>query len=752
MKRGLVFGIVLGLVLINLSFVSADIPVSSCQNLQDINNNLGEDYYLTQDIDCSGFGTFEDIGGWSDPFLGRFDGRGFKIIMTGVSFESWTQGLFSELGVGGEIKNVGLINISLSAVGNDVGCLVGVNKGEISKSYVFCSLIDVFSNHIGGLVHENYGTIKDCYVGGTIIGSTLIRSGGLVAENSGGDIINSYSIAQVTDSRAFVGSFFPSSTCSGCFWDFETSGSGSSGSTECDGGATAKTTAEMKTEATFTSAGWDFDNNWAIDPTINDGYPYIKICSPEDIIMKLYQPTNTHGALWNDPSGDYDIDICYSDYFGTYTGDTATVHDCSDKDQFLFLNSSYNSHVSSTQDGTYSIPICYGDLQCSVMLDPEGDDCDGEIIASLNGTTNAHISKGDFSGYDYKVCCGGSTGGVYWADMNGNPITEAEIEDTVLLIYEDMAGMDYDFEIKEDGSTIKTITDTFDYGTHLAVKWKINQDNIDEAQRWWEFWEGDTVEFKFEVNGEESDILSVDEGSYNNSKPFVNIISPSAESIYVIDENTGFTGDIPFDQNSGDEDDDLKLTWDFADGNITVFENIVETGEGDTAHRYDINSLGTKRINVRVNEMTRSQWDDDQSRIYIYGEGIFVLAIVDEPPYNKTIDGTLVYVNANRSRAIECNYVNATCNANAANKGISGNPCEEVIGELGNSIYCYSLESMRDVGHDLIFEWTFDAGTDNEKLLVGNWTDANYRTYVEFLHGFRDTGLHTLDLRVGYAV
>ena len=38
-------------------------------------------------------------------------------------------------------------------------------------------------------------------------------------------------------------------------------------------GATAKTTAEMKNQSTFTDAGWDFASIWRIDPDYNDGYP-----------------------------------------------------------------------------------------------------------------------------------------------------------------------------------------------------------------------------------------------------------------------------------------------------------------------------------------------------------------------------------------------------------------------------------------------------------------------------------------------
>ena len=83
--------------------------------------------------------------------------------------------------------------------------------------------------------------------------SSVIR-GGLVGTISGGTI---------TDS----------------FYDTTTSGQSDTGK------GTGKTTAEMKTLATFTdtattglSTSWDFDTIWNIDntSTINNGYPYLR--------------------------------------------------------------------------------------------------------------------------------------------------------------------------------------------------------------------------------------------------------------------------------------------------------------------------------------------------------------------------------------------------------------------------------------------------------------------------------------------
>jgi hypothetical protein len=56
-----------------------------------------------------------------------------------------------------------------------------------------------------------------------------------------------------------------------CYWDKETSGQTTSAGSEPFFG---KTTAEMKTQATFT--GWDFTTPvWGINPAYNSGYPYL---------------------------------------------------------------------------------------------------------------------------------------------------------------------------------------------------------------------------------------------------------------------------------------------------------------------------------------------------------------------------------------------------------------------------------------------------------------------------------------------
>ncbi len=74
----------------------------------------------------------------------------------------------------------------------------------------------------------------------------------------------------------------PIGTASHCFWDKDASGCTIS-TGEGIGVIEGCTTAQMKNILTFTNGGWDFTgetvngtaDNWAINPAINDGYPYL---------------------------------------------------------------------------------------------------------------------------------------------------------------------------------------------------------------------------------------------------------------------------------------------------------------------------------------------------------------------------------------------------------------------------------------------------------------------------------------------
>jgi PGF-pre-PGF domain-containing protein len=117
--------------------------------------------------------------------------------------------------------------------------------------------------------------------------------------------------------------------CINSFWDIDTSGT-TANSSNCP--AIGLNTIQMKTQSTFTDAGWDFSGAWAIDgtETINDGYPYLTglpavINSAPDLnILKIegYADDEELPAFSYVKDGNISIDFNVMD---ADAGDTLTV-------------------------------------------------------------------------------------------------------------------------------------------------------------------------------------------------------------------------------------------------------------------------------------------------------------------------------------------------------------------------------------------------------------------------------------------
>ena len=185
--------------------------------------------------------------------------------------------------------------------GDNSGGFVGYNSNFGSVSGCYATGSDSGGDYSGGFVGSNqlYSTVSGCYSTGNVVGGTNV---GGFAGNSGStyggeQISNCYATGNVVASGNFVGGLVGNnylgaiSTCyskgavsgtspvgglvgynnitsSNSFWDTQTSGQSSSGS-----GDNGENTSQMKMQSTFTNAGWDFANTWAIDPTVNNGYP-----------------------------------------------------------------------------------------------------------------------------------------------------------------------------------------------------------------------------------------------------------------------------------------------------------------------------------------------------------------------------------------------------------------------------------------------------------------------------------------------
>ncbi|NLH18139.1 MAG: hypothetical protein GX455_16305 [Phycisphaerae bacterium] len=176
-------------------------------------------------------------------------------------------------------------SVILSGYTSTAGGLIGrSNQSVFQRCYSTGSVIGIDNSALGGLVGEFTlgGSIQHCFAQGSVTGKWVLgglvgrgddttgsfisncyatgsvtgqnRTGGLVGFLAGPDIINCYSTGTVqadTTTGGLIGLYI-SGDITNSFWDMDTSGMATSQ------GGEGKTTAEMKTPATFTDAGWDF--------------------------------------------------------------------------------------------------------------------------------------------------------------------------------------------------------------------------------------------------------------------------------------------------------------------------------------------------------------------------------------------------------------------------------------------------------------------------------------------------------------
>ena len=252
--------------------------------------SLGGNYVLGANIvDSSpsmstwnGNAGFTPIGTAAANFTGVFDGLGHTVSGLTINRPSTNNvGLFGYAAqTSSIIRNVGIVGGSVTGSGN-VGGLAGTGEGSISNSYATGSVSGNGSN-IGGLVgmfaYNFASTINDSYATGHVSGGSNV--GGLVGTNTQGTITNS-------------------------FWDKTTSGQTTSA------GGTGMTTAQMQTQANFTSAtsangnanpGWDFTKPvWKIVSSVNQGYPCLAwsaacVAPPTQIYLDLLAGSSIYGS------------------------------------------------------------------------------------------------------------------------------------------------------------------------------------------------------------------------------------------------------------------------------------------------------------------------------------------------------------------------------------------------------------------------------------------------------------------------
>jgi hypothetical protein len=178
------------------------IEISTAEQLASIgtdeNYPLGGSYFMTADIDLSGYSNWNPIGNYGadseSKFTGIFDGNNHVISNLTINFDGDYKGLFGYISETSEITNLGLENANITGR-NYIGGLVGRNGGTLTNCYVAGNITGDW--HTGGLVGENNGALTNCYATGEVTGN--YGTGGLVGCNSTGCTIeNCYATGEVT--------------------------------------------------------------------------------------------------------------------------------------------------------------------------------------------------------------------------------------------------------------------------------------------------------------------------------------------------------------------------------------------------------------------------------------------------------------------------------------------------------------------------------------------------------------------------
>lgn len=213
--------------------------------------------------------------------LGSGDETNVSDSFSSIIIEGLSYGVSALGGLAGGFYNgsVAMDSYSKSSItydqkknSSDVGGFAGeVFDSSIKRCYSETDIIA--QNSVGGLIGANQNSsVQDCYSRGSLEGKDIV--GGLIGSFSADFLLtNCYSSTTVKSENragALVGTAFNTTCGINSFWDSDVLGV-LYGNSYC---GTGKTTAEMKTESTYTD--WDFNTIWDIDGSTNDGYPFLR--------------------------------------------------------------------------------------------------------------------------------------------------------------------------------------------------------------------------------------------------------------------------------------------------------------------------------------------------------------------------------------------------------------------------------------------------------------------------------------------
>jgi len=298
----------------NYSLGTSENPakITNCQEFQNIKDHLRWHYVIENDIDCSQTKTWNNGSGFisignNNQFTGEIDGKNHTISNLYMNSDT-NRGIFGYMQ--GKITGLNLRNAEIVCNSTYCGILTNVNSGTIEKSSItgkfscsgkcggfasqnsgtisqsWADLEISSSNQYGGpgyagiIAGQNYsGRVTNCYAKGKMVAT---QGGGIVGLNENTNVSNSYSVALMQgdyQNGGLIGWQYQGASQTNGYWNKETSGKNNMcGSTQYNSPESCNdvnglTDSESKTQEKY--IGFDFEGIWKIDPSKNDGYPYL---------------------------------------------------------------------------------------------------------------------------------------------------------------------------------------------------------------------------------------------------------------------------------------------------------------------------------------------------------------------------------------------------------------------------------------------------------------------------------------------
>lgn len=275
-----------------------DYQITTCTDLQNMQNDPAGNYTLANNIDCSDTINWNSGAGFVpiENFTGQLDGHGFiidKFYMNRLNDAINGFGIFGfDTGAAipsFSVTNLGMTNINMTC-GNYCAGIAGWNPGFIQNCFVTGTITGLFSGGISGIAAVNQGLVNNTWTNISLC--SYNGKAGLVQANAG-IIGNNYAIGEypyICDGSygaknglcqfTYGGTTTGTSYYGMLYYDYLQQAQHGSMANNCGSGTSTnqfyKNATQMQQKATY--AGWDFTDTWQIcsrsDP---HSYPSLKV-------------------------------------------------------------------------------------------------------------------------------------------------------------------------------------------------------------------------------------------------------------------------------------------------------------------------------------------------------------------------------------------------------------------------------------------------------------------------------------------